>query len=195
MLTGYSTPLIEPGRETVASLLQRHSYQTACIGKWHLGLNWVKKDASKPLYIGDEWNVENTENIDYTATINGGPTDCGFTYSCILPASLDMCPYVYIENGKITAPVNGYTPQWADPGIRGAWYRNGDVADDFKHRECLEYFTRKAEEFIQKASAANEPYFLYFPLTAPHTPWLPSAEFEGKSEAGYMAILYAWWTR
>ena len=137
VLTGYSAPLVEENRETVASLLNKHGYQTACVGKWHLGLNWVKKDANKPLYLGDEWNVGNTDNVDYEAFIGGGPTDCGFDYSYILPASLDMSPYVYIENGKITAPVNGYTENYSEKGIHGAFYRNGDVADDFNHRECL----------------------------------------------------------
>lgn len=114
VLTGYSSPLIEKGRETIASFLSNQGYQTACIGKWHLGLDWVKKDAKKPLFTGNEWNVENTDNVDYTAYISGGPTDCGFGYSCILPASLDMPPYIYIEDGKVTAPVNGYTEDYLE---------------------------------------------------------------------------------
>ncbi|MFT0574704.1 sulfatase-like hydrolase/transferase [Bacteroides thetaiotaomicron] len=114
VLTGYSSSLIEKGRETIASFLSNQGYQTACIGKWHLGLDWVKKDAKKPLFTGNEWNVENTDNVDYTAYISGGPTDCGFGYSCILPASLDMPPYIYIEDGKVTAPVNGYTEDYLE---------------------------------------------------------------------------------
>lgn len=67
VLTGYSSSLIEPERETVASFLQAQGYQTACIGKWHLGLNWVKKDPLKPLYTGSEWDLEDTSNVDYQA--------------------------------------------------------------------------------------------------------------------------------
>lgn len=184
VLTGYSEPLIEEKRETVATLLSRHGYQTGCVGKWHLGLNWVKKDASKPLYAGNEWNIENTDNVDYEAYIGGGPTDCGFDYSYILPASLDMSPYVYIEDGYITAPVNSYTEHYSEKGIHGAFYRKGDMANDFKHRECLFHFTQKSEEFIANASKSDKPYFLYFPLTAPHSPWLLEEGFEGISKAG-----------
>ncbi len=184
VLTGYSAPLIEENRETVASLLQKHGYKTACVGKWHLGLNWVKNDDSQPLYTGDEWSVENTDNVNYEAHIGGGPTDCGFDYSYILPASLDMSPYVYIENGKITAPVNGYTDNYSEKDVSGAFYRKGDVADDFDHRECLFHFTQKSEAFIADASKSDQPYFLYFPLTAPHSPWLLEEGYEGKSEAG-----------
>lgn len=184
VLTGYSAPLVEENRETIASLLSKHGYQTGCVGKWHLGLNWVKKDDSKPLYVGDEWNLENTDNVDYEAHIGGGPTDCGFDYSYILPASLDMSPYVYIENGKITAPVNSYTDHYSEKGVSGAFYRKGDMADDFNHKACLFHFTQKSEEFIADASKSDQPYFLYFPLTAPHSPWLLEEGFEGRSEAG-----------
>ena len=184
VLTGYSAPLVEENRETIATLLNKHGYQTGCVGKWHLGLNWVKKDPSKPLYTGDEWNIENTDNVDYKKYIGGGPTACGFDYSYILPASLDMSPYVYIENGYITAPVNGYTEHYSKKGVHGVFYRKGDVADDFNHRECLFHFTQKSEEFIANASKSDNPYFLYFPLTAPHSPWLLEEGFDGKSKAG-----------
>ncbi|MEI8044817.1 MAG: sulfatase-like hydrolase/transferase, partial [Verrucomicrobiota bacterium] len=40
VLEGFSPPLIAPDRMTVASLLKANGYQTACLGKWHLGLNW-----------------------------------------------------------------------------------------------------------------------------------------------------------
>lgn len=181
VLTGYSAPLIEKGRETVASFLKENGYQTACIGKWHLGLDWKKKDPNKPLYTGSEWDLKDTGNVDYEAGIGGGPSACGFDYSCILPASLDMPPYVYIENEKATAPVNGYTEDFADAAVRGARYRHGDVADDFVHQDCLDYFTQKAERYIAQASADAKPYFLYLALTAPHAPWLPTPAFEGRS--------------
>lgn len=184
VLTGYSAPLIDENRETVASFLKKGGYQTACIGKWHLGLDWTKKDKSKPLFTGSEWDLGDTSNVDYSVKITGGPDDCGFDYSYILPASLDMSPYVYIENGLITSAVNRYVEDYREPDVRGAHYRHGDVAEDFHHEECLSRFTDKSVEYILNASKGDKPYFLYCALTAPHSPWLISKEFRGRSQAG-----------
>ncbi len=70
VLTTYSPPLIPPGRTTVASLLKQHGYATACVGKWHLGLNWVdgRPGSEKRLPIG--------------ARMTGGPNALGFDYFC-----------------------------------------------------------------------------------------------------------------
>ena len=79
VLGGHSPSLIEPGRETVASLLQKAGYRTACVGKWHLGLDFKKKDPDQPLTVGVNFgNITSTDNVDYTAVIDGGPCDHGF---------------------------------------------------------------------------------------------------------------------
>lgn len=185
VLVGHDPSLIEPGRETVGSLLRANGYHTACIGKWHLGLDWARKDTTRALYEGPSWDMSDTRNIDYAARVGGGPADCGFDYSYILPASLDIAPYVYIENGYVTAPVTRHVPAWRDPQARGMWYRHGDIGDDFSHQTCLQTFTARATDYIRSRAGQNgQPFFLYLPLTAPHTPWLPSDEFRGRSGAG-----------
>lgn len=184
VLVGHDPSLIEPGRETVATLLRKGGYHTACIGKWHLGLDWARHDTTKPVFTGNPWDITDTGNIDYTGPVHGGPSDHGFDYSYVLPASLDIAPYVYVENGRVNSPVSTHTPAWRNDKARGMWYRHGDKADNFDHSDCLQHFTRKAVEYITGSAGRKEPFFLYFPLTAPHTPWLPSAEFEGKSGAG-----------
>ncbi|TAJ15779.1 sulfatase [Marinilabiliaceae bacterium JC017] len=185
VLVGHEPSLIEPGRPTVGTLLQKAGYQTACIGKWHLGLDWAKKDPSQPLWHGGNlWDMENTENVDYAATVNGGPADHGFDYSFIIPASLDIAPYVYVENKQVTAPVSRKVPFFKDEKARGVWYRKGDIADDFDHTTVLQTLTEKAVHFISEASKKEQPFFLYFPMSAPHTPWFSAKEFQGKSQAG-----------
>jgi arylsulfatase A len=99
VLWGYSPPLIPPERLTVASLLKDHGYTTGCIGKWHLGLGWSTKDEQKPSNRSNEPG----ENVDLAGPVKDGPNALGFDYSLIIPASLDMFPYVYVENDKVTA--------------------------------------------------------------------------------------------
>jgi arylsulfatase A-like enzyme len=185
VLVGHESSLIEPGRMTVASLLKQAGYNTGCVGKWHLGLDWAKKDESKPLWEGGNvWDIKNTGNVDYSAEVNGGPRDHGFDYSYIIPASLDIAPYIYIENRMVTAPVSAHCDEWRGKEARGMWYRHGDIADDFKHAQTLQQITKKAVDYINNVASDTKPFFLYFPMTAPHTPWLPSEEFKGKSGAG-----------
>jgi len=180
VLTGYSAPLIEPGRKTVAELLKSKGYQTACIGKWHLGLGWRSRDTSLPLFEGDEW-APTTVNVDYSGILKDGPNDHGFDYSFIIPASLDIVPYCFIENQKLTAPMAGRIEGSEKP--RGVFWRAGDIQQGFRLEEVLSTITAKAAGYIQKHSR-KQPFFLYLPLTSPHTPWLPGKEFKGTSGAG-----------
>lgn len=87
VLVGHDPSLIEPGRETVATLLHKSGYKTACVGKWHLGLDWALRDNAKPPYTGNAWDIRDTGNIDYTGPVHGGPSDHGFDYSYTLHRS------------------------------------------------------------------------------------------------------------
>lgn len=91
---GYDKPLIEKDRVTVASFLQMHGYATACIGKWHLGLNWHTKDGDQP-----EWDGKyEQENVDFTKPISHGPRDLGFDYFFGTSAcTTDDPPFCFIE--------------------------------------------------------------------------------------------------
>ncbi len=161
---GYDGPLIEPERMTVASFLKGHGYRTGCIGKWHLGWTWPRRSHAK-------------EDVDYARPIVGGPTAVGFDYFFGISASLDMPPYVYIENDTPTAIPDRIVP--AGQG-KGFW-REGPIAPDFKHEEVLPELTRRALSWVEACAGTGSPFFLYFPLPAPHTPILPTAEFCGKS--------------
>jgi arylsulfatase A len=186
VLTGHSPSLIEPGRITVASLLRQAGYRTACIGKWHLGLDFKKKDAEKPLVNGDGWSDTSSENVNYTAVIDGGPADHGFDYSFIIPSSLDIQPYFYIRNKFIVNPDIIQVEGSPDEKSQGAFWRAGDASRDFDFYQVLPDFTRKAIQFIRDhhENRSGQPFFLYLALAAPHTPWVPLDEFKGRSRAG-----------
>lgn len=93
-----------------------------------------------------------------------------------------MAPYVYLENQTVTGPVTEFLE-----GVnseRGVFYREGEMALDFDIHSTLDHLTDKAVEYISVSANNKKPFFLYFPLTAPHTPWLPAEQFRGKSGAG-----------
>lgn len=193
VLRGYSRTLIDEGQPTVATLLKTRNYHTAVVGKWHLGLDWVLKekyrDSLKP--ENNRANLfgitaeMNPDQIDFTKAPVHGPATQGFDYSYILPASLDMPPYCYLENDSLTELPVGYTPgNKLASGYTGPFWRAGLMSPSFDFHQVLPVFTGKAADYIKRQAAAKNPFFLYFPMPAPHTPWMPSPEFAGKSKAG-----------
>src|SRR5205823_4993363 len=113
-----------------------------------------------------------------------GPNAVGFDYFFGIPASLDMPPYVYVENEKVTAAPTEMikASQNIREGGPGFW-RAGPIAPGFAHVEVMPTLTKKVVDLIRKQSP-EKPFFLYFPMTAPHMPELPSKGFRGKSQAG-----------
>jgi arylsulfatase A len=171
VLGGYSPPLVEEGRSTVASMLRASGYRTACVGKWHLGMEWARLPAAA---AGEAPGYGVTPGIDYAAPIANGPTTRGFDSFYGIAASLDMPPYVYIRDDRVTALPDHDTE---DTGLR--FWRKGPTAPDFRHEEVLPRLTERALELI--AAWSGTPFFLYFPLPAPHTPILPTGRFVGSS--------------
>ncbi|MFB9057861.1 sulfatase-like hydrolase/transferase [Mariniflexile ostreae] len=178
VLDGYDEPLIENDRPTVASFLKNNGYKTACIGKWHMGLGFQSKN-SAPIKVEKEGS-----NVDFTKQIES-PNQLGFDYSYIIPASLDMPPYVYVENGKAVEMPSSYTNGKTEKEAgRGVFWRAGEVSPSFVFDKVLDNFTQKTVSFIDDQKEDNTPFFIFFPLTAPHTPWLPTGNANGKSKAG-----------
>ena len=174
----HDKPLIKEGETTVASFLQANGYSTACVGKWHLGIGWQFLDDFKP---DPKKKKQQGWDIDYSKPAVT-PTSHGFGYFFGIQASLDMAPYVYIENEKATKP-GTVTKAFKTPR------RPGAAAEDFEAEDCLRDFAEKATAFIDLNmasvdSAKPPPFFLYLPLTSPHTPIVPSKEWQGKSSIG-----------
>jgi arylsulfatase A len=164
VLNGYSPNLIEPGRLTVPGMLKGLNYYTAGVGKWHLGLG-------------------TQEHADFSKPLHPCPTDHGFDYYFGIPASLDMDPYLYFENDHAVEQPTSHTDGSKAP--RGVFWRAGAQAPHFALDQTLPTLTSKVVDlFGERAAHPEQPFFLYFAMTAPHTPWLPTQEYRGKSKAG-----------
>ncbi|MCL6503832.1 MAG: arylsulfatase [Pirellulales bacterium] len=183
VLGGLSPPLIEEDRLTIARLLQQQGYHTACIGKWHLGMGWHVLPGKSV----SELNIESREqvwNVDFSQPIRGGPLTAGFDQYFGISASLDMVPYVFIRNER---PTQQPTLDRAFPMVLGrdaGQTRQGPAAADFDAAHVLPELAREAVQYVRsraEAARSGQPFFLYLPLASPHTPILPTPEWQGKS--------------
>lgn len=163
VLNGYKKALISPERTTIGSFLKTKGYKTAGIGKWHLGWDWANIEAGN-------------DSVDFSKKIKNGPTTRGFDYWYGFNGSLDMTPYVWVENDQPTMVPTKFTQNTGQ-----AMWRKGLTSDDFVHEQVLPDITTKTVKFIEENAKSDTPFFVYMPLPAPHTPILPTEEFKGKS--------------
>lgn len=192
ILPGDAPMTIAPGTLTLPEMMKQCGYETACIGKWHLGLG--------------------NGNIDFNKTVKPSPDDVGFDYSFIIPATNDRVPCVYMENGSVVGldpddpieirydkPVGNWPTGREHPellslkslsghdqtivnGIGRIGYMTGGTAALWKDEEMAEVITDKAVDFIRKNKA--NPFFLYFASHNIHEPRAPGSKFKGSSECG-----------
>ncbi|HEO71845.1 MAG TPA: hypothetical protein ENN80_11335, partial [Candidatus Hydrogenedentes bacterium] len=170
VLVPWDAPLIEPERLTVAQFLKQQGYDTACIGKWHLGWEWPTTDGEppKPGSHGD--------TVDFTKPIENGPTTRGFDYyfgTCVP----NYPPYCFIENDRTVG-----IPSVPKPDAM--FGHPGPMLPGWTLESILPALTERAVAYIHERAQSDQPFFLYFSLTAPHTPIVPVKPFLGASEAG-----------
>ena len=167
VLSGTSEHLIPADRPTLGHLMQAAGYHTAMIGKWHLGWDWHKDG----------------KTIDFTKPVTNGPDINGFDFYYAHCGSLDMPPYVWVDTGRVTAVPDreeGVTKQQD----RYGWYRKGPIGSDFNIPEVLPHLFDKSMAYVKDrahAARAGQPFFLYLPLPAPHTPIVPVPPFKDAS--------------
>ena len=179
--------LIEDDRMTIASMLRSAGYDTAMVGKWHLGMDFPGTPDSR----------------DWTQPVQDMPLDKGFDYFYGIPASLNFGILAWFDGRMAKVPPTQYTnkkpnkrhvdyrimpPYQATPAeTKKAIGKKGfEIAPDFVDDQCLTRFVDKSLEWMktQQQDPSPKPFFLYLPLTSPHYPVCPLPEFWDKGEAG-----------
>lgn len=177
VIGGFTQPLIDSARPTVATFLKDQGYTTAAIGKWHLGLDWLTRSRSEPAAQG--WG--DPRNIAYDRPFRGGPIDVGFDRFFGIAGSLNQPPWVFLDqNRAITTPSverekSGEFWEGMPPGM---------MDPDWRDEEADPRFLEEASRFIEEQSPKEKPFFLYFTPSAPHSPWSPPEFLQGKSGVG-----------
>lgn len=156
----YGTPLITPDRLTVPGMLSRNGYHTGAVGKWHLGWDWPRQG----------------KQVVFDKPIPGGPTARGFDYYFGVDVP-NWPPYCWIENDRLQGNPTAHL------GVVGKNINSkaGPALPGWKFEPILPTITDKACQFIQQQAKSDKPFFLYFPLTSPHTPLSPTEEWKGRS--------------
>ena len=153
---GNDEPLIAAERLTVPGFLKQHGYATACIGKWHLGfIATAPADADAKKGKGNKGGGA----ASVGSVITGGPTTRGFDY------------YLGCSNARTMASL----------------IENDRVIERIEPVAMLPRLAQRATAYLGERAAAakaGKPFFLYLPLTSPHTPIVPTPEWQGKSGLG-----------
>jgi arylsulfatase A-like enzyme len=192
ILPGDAPLIIDENQFTLPKMMQSCGYATGAIGKWHLGMG--------------------CGNVDWNKTVKPGAKEVGFDYSCLIAATNDRVPTVYVENGNVVGldPVDPIAVsyeknfegeptaishpemlkmRWAHGhnnsivnGIPRIGYMKGGKKACWKDEDMADYFIDKVKGFI--TGHKKSPFFLYYGLHQPHVPRVPHERFVGKTTMG-----------
>lgn len=192
ILPGTAPLIIGAQQMTIPKMLKQQGYQTAIIGKWHLGLG--------------------NGNVNWNELVSPGPNQVGFDYSYILAATQDRVPTVYIENGYVVGRDNNdpievsyqknfegeptglenpelLTMKWHHGhnssivnGIPRIGFMKGGNSAKWSDIDMADHFLNGVQKYIKDNK--DKPFFLYYPMQQPHVPRTPHPRFKGLSELG-----------
>jgi len=191
---------IKPDMFTLPQLFKKAGYDTAVVGKWHLGLG----DGETP--------------VDWNGDVKTGPLEIGFDYSFLLPSTNDRVPCVYVENHRVVnldpsdplyvgkKPEGVKCTEYPDGkkdrsamtyyqsshghnqsvinGIGRIGYQFGGKSALWNDETMADEFVKQAKKYIA-ARSKDTPFFLYFSSQDIHVPRAPHPRFKGKTELDY----------
>jgi arylsulfatase A len=189
----WGQPLIAPDRLTIAALAKRQGYQTACVGKWHLGWEWPITAEQRTTLNGlggkaggGGMNIVTQVTPEQQAAwkaifsqkIPGGPTTRGFDqyFGTDVP---NWPPYCFIDNDQTVGIPTTLLP--AAKLKQNQASKQGPALENWQLENILPSLADRACDFITKSSQQQSPYLLYLPLTTPHTPLAVNKAWQGKS--------------
>jgi arylsulfatase A-like enzyme/acetyl esterase/lipase len=185
VLWSWGQPLIKQERLTVGEMLQQQGYRSGMVGKWHLGMAWPAADgqvANRDVQQSDaifrkgpgaERLKVAAARIDFSKPITDGPIQHGFDYYFGVDVP-NFPPYAWIENDRVQG-----TP--SEPKPAAMFGQAGPMVPGWQLENLLPQLAEKSAAWISEQAKADQPFFLYLPLTSPHAPISPSARFQGKS--------------
>ena len=184
VIAAYEPPLIAKNRPTLPGFLRRHGYHTACIGKWHLGWEWA---GPQPSRMTEVRNGQASLPWDFTQPMGGGPTHRGFDsyFGVDLP---NLPPFTFIENDRVVIqPTERYQLDPSEGVVLPKAFIGAPTAPGWRLQNILPEITERAVRYIHERARQDTPFFLYFSMTSPHEPVVPSARFRGRSGIALIA--------
>lgn len=186
IVNAFGGSVFEESRLTLPEMMKAHGYDTACIGKWHLGWDWGAIRKPEARMVGDgRRKAWPSEAFDWSKPIPDGPLAHGFD-SYFGDTVINFPPYCWIVNDRVAAAPTEMmdTAKWKTIK-EGNWEcRPGPMASDWDPYQNIPTTTEKGVEFLKARKNAEKPFFLYFAFPSPHAPIIPNDEFDGKSQAG-----------
>ena len=158
VLAGGTANTLQDQEITVAEMLKPLGYQTAYVGKWHLGSSLQ----SQPQYQGyDEWRVGFHGSTDVT--------------SYRREMTKYHTPEAMIEQ-TIRHVVEATAPNTPP--------KNVGVYDIAYRRQIEKNIADYSVDYINRSAKSKQPFFLLVSWTRPHYPNVTHPDFVGKSRIG-----------
>ncbi|MGJ8725772.1 MAG: sulfatase-like hydrolase/transferase [Roseibacillus sp.] len=193
---------------TIAEFLKTQQYDTAAIGKWHLGGAIYRRNGTR---ISD--NPSDPSEVDWERTVDFHAVDNGFDVFRGNAVAINFSPYVYLKEDRLqfwdttlnggagdyrdalnTDPFRWFTTGELNAPVRGARGSRAGLGDpSYSQVDLGPRLVEDAENYFadRASSGDSDPFFVYLPLHSPHRPWAVTDAFYGGNSN--RALVFADW--